>query len=79
MLAETGHLFHIDFGHFLGNFKSKFGINRGNHEFQLFKLERAPFVFTQEMAFVMGGKEGKLFKQFEEYCTTAYNMVRKHG
>lgn len=52
MLSETGHLFHIDFGHFLGNFKSKFG----------FKGERAPFVFTTEMAYVMGGKDGKLFK-----------------
>ena len=25
MLQECGKLFHIDFGHFLGNFKSKFG------------------------------------------------------
>jgi phosphatidylinositol-4,5-bisphosphate 3-kinase len=31
------------------------------------------------MAFVMGGREGKLFKEFEEYCTNAYNMVRGHG
>jgi phosphatidylinositol-4,5-bisphosphate 3-kinase len=31
------------------------------------------------MAFVMGGRDGKLFKEFEEYCTNAYNMVRKHG
>lgn len=29
MLTRVGHLFHIDFGHFLGNFKSKFGIKRG--------------------------------------------------
>jgi phosphatidylinositol-4,5-bisphosphate 3-kinase len=29
MITQTGHLFHIDFGHFLGNFKTKFGINRG--------------------------------------------------
>jgi phosphatidylinositol-4,5-bisphosphate 3-kinase len=36
-------------------------------------------VFTEEMAFVMGGREGKLFKKFEEHCTTAYNLVRKHG
>lgn len=45
MLCETGHLFHIDFGHFLGNFKSKFG----------FKRERTAFVLTMEMAYVMGG------------------------
>jgi hypothetical protein len=32
-------------------------------------LERAPFVFTDEMAFVMGGKGGTLFKNFEDYCT----------
>tara|TARA_B100000787_G_C16087315_1_gene247269 strand:- start:146 stop:340 length:195 start_codon:yes stop_codon:yes gene_type:complete len=41
-----GHLFHIDFGHFLGNFKSKFG----------FKRERAPFVLTPDFAHVLGDK-----------------------
>jgi phosphatidylinositol-4,5-bisphosphate 3-kinase len=39
MLTKMGHLFHIDFGHFLGNFKTKFGVKR----------ERAPFVFTEEV------------------------------
>lgn len=29
MIKSSGHIFHIDFGHFLGNFKIKFGINRG--------------------------------------------------
>lgn len=34
MLREdNGCFFHIDFGHFLGNFKSKFGIKRENSEF----------------------------------------------
>lgn len=39
MLTDTGHLFHIDFGHFLGNFKKKFGFNR----------ERTKFVLTPEV------------------------------
>lgn len=37
---NNGNLFHIDFGHFLGNIKKKYGIKR----------ERDPFVFTKEMA-----------------------------
>ncbi|KRX06528.1 Protein kinase-like domain [Pseudocohnilembus persalinus] len=69
MMTKTGHLFHIDFGHFLGNFKKKFNIKR----------ERSPFVFTVEMAFVLGGTQSKLFKKFEQHCTDAYNLVRKHG
>ncbi len=83
MLSYTGHLFHIDFGHFLGNFKFKYGIKRGLFFFAFFLyiffffyflyiyiyIERAPFVFTKEMAFVMGGKDGTLFRKFEEYCT----------
>jgi len=51
MLSRTGHLFHIDFGHFLGNFKKKFGYER----------EKAKFVFTEEMLFVMGGIKAEAF------------------
>ena len=46
MLSKQGNLFHIDFGHFLGNFKSKYGVKR----------ERAPFVFTPDFAYVLGDK-----------------------
>jgi phosphatidylinositol-4,5-bisphosphate 3-kinase len=35
-----GNFFHIDFGHFLGNVKVKFG----------YKRERDPFVLTPEVA-----------------------------
>lgn len=69
MLTETGHLFHIDFGHFLGNFKSKFGIKR----------ERSKFVFTDAMLHVMGGRGSDGFETFTNYCTRAYNLVRKNG
>ncbi len=41
--------------------------------------ERAPFVFTEEMAVVMEGKKSDKFKEFEDYCTKAYNLVRKQG
>ncbi len=111
---EEGNFLHIDFGHFLGNVKKKFGIKR----------ERDPFVFSKEIAyFVNGGpltratksvklqravseeelkamsesiltEEGELpddseiiddslksrtFKDFEEKCCQAYNILRKEG
>eukprot|EP00455_Lapot_gusevi_P034995 TRINITY_DN3870_c0_g1_i8.p1 TRINITY_DN3870_c0_g1~~TRINITY_DN3870_c0_g1_i8.p1 ORF type:complete len:392 (+),score=162.44 TRINITY_DN3870_c0_g1_i8:366-1541(+) len=72
MLTESGHLFHIDFGHFLGNFKKKFGFNR----------ERSPFVFTPEMAYVMGGedyKRSQLYLNFVDSCCRAYNILRKNS
>jgi phosphatidylinositol-4,5-bisphosphate 3-kinase len=39
MIHKRGNLFHIDFGHFLGHFKKKFGFER----------EKAPFVFTPQV------------------------------
>ncbi|KYQ96905.1 phosphatidylinositol-4 [Tieghemostelium lacteum] len=69
MCTKLGRLFHIDFGHFLGNYKKKFGIKR----------ERAPFVFTPDFCFVMGGKESPKFLQFVNYCCTAYNILRKNA
>ena len=66
MLSEAGHLFHIDFGHFLGNFKSKFG----------FKRERAPFVFTPDFAYALGDKGSVKFDKFVTVCSQAYNILR---
>ncbi|KAI4790697.1 hypothetical protein KUCAC02_034464 [Chaenocephalus aceratus] len=43
MVRSTGQLFHIDFGHILGNFKSKFGIKR----------ERVPFILTHDFIHVI--------------------------
>ena len=88
MVTKGGKLFHIDFGHFLGNFKSKYGVRR----------ERSPFVFTPEMKRVLVHtpeqilEQIKLFReigsgrdnttpdtslgytQFEHLCTRAYNV-----
>ncbi|EGR27704.1 phosphatidylinositol- -diphosphate 3-kinase, putative [Ichthyophthirius multifiliis] len=72
MITKEGHLFHIDFGHFLGNFKKNFGFNR----------ERCPFVFTPDMEYVLtyDKKDGQNFyEKFEQKCCDAYNLIRKHG
>jgi phosphatidylinositol-4,5-bisphosphate 3-kinase len=72
MVTKSGHLFHIDFGHFLGNFKKKFGVNR----------ERAAFVFTPEMAYVMGGKDYKnsdIFKQFKNISSKSFRILREYA
>ncbi|KAH3764589.1 phosphatidylinositol-4,5-diphosphate 3-kinase [Pelomyxa schiedti] len=66
MITKNGLFFHIDFGHFLGNMKSKFGVKR----------ERAPFKFTPQYAYILGGREGSDFHQFEELCGRAYNILR---
>jgi len=50
-------LFHIDFGHILGNFKSKFGVRR----------ERVPFVLTDHFVHVISEGKGKDSVEFEKY------------
>ena len=72
MLRETGQLLHIDFGHFLGNFKSKFGVKR----------ERVPFVLTSDFVHVItqgAGDNSPAFAEFRSKCETAFMMLRKKG
>eukprot|EP00116_Pleurobrachia_bachei_P009992 sb/3470254/ len=73
MVKRNGAYFHIDFGHFLGNVKyfEVLGLN--------IKRERVPFVFTSTLAFVMGGRDGELFKQFEGMACRAFSVLRKHA
>lgn len=67
MLRQDGTLFHIDFGHFLGNFKTKFGIKR----------ETAPFVFTPMYLYTMGGATSPIFTHYVETACKAYNIIRR--
>ncbi len=68
MMKKNGELFHIDFGHFLGHFKYKMGIKR----------ERAPFVFTRQFQYVLGGDDSDLFKKFKEKMNQGYAILRKN-
>lgn len=66
MLTKTAHFFHIDFGHILGNFKSKYGVKR----------ERAPFVFTPAMKAVMRPEQ---YESFVDLCCDIYNVLRENA
>eukprot|EP01117_Protostelium_nocturnum_P008846 TRINITY_DN3170_c0_g2_i1.p1 TRINITY_DN3170_c0_g2~~TRINITY_DN3170_c0_g2_i1.p1 ORF type:complete len:1507 (-),score=561.16 TRINITY_DN3170_c0_g2_i1:79-4599(-) len=69
MINKSGQLFHIDFGKFLGNPQKFLNISR----------DRAPFVFTPDMAYVMGGIGSENYNTFVNLCCKAYNVVRKNA
>ncbi|XP_065829821.1 phosphatidylinositol 4,5-bisphosphate 3-kinase catalytic subunit gamma isoform-like isoform X2 [Oscarella lobularis] len=69
LLTKSGNLVHIDFGHFLGNTKTFMGIKR----------ERAPFVLTPDFVYIMGKKNGEMFRTFQDTCAKAFNVIRRHA
>ncbi|CAG5109135.1 5-bisphosphate 3-kinase catalytic subunit beta isoform (Mus musculus) [Cotesia congregata] len=74
MVKKSGQLFHVDFGHILGHFKEKFGVKR----------ERVPFVLTNDFVHVINKGQAKKsqapeFQRFQEYCETAFSVLRCHG
>lgn len=69
MLQRNGNMFHIDFGHFLGNYKTILNIKR----------ETTPFVFTPMYAQVLEGKSSEKFNEFVKYGSAAFNILRKNS
>lgn len=72
MICRNGQLAHIDFGHFLGNFKSKFGVKR----------ERVPFVLTDDFIYIItngGDRTSREFTKFRKICEDAFLLLRNHG
>lgn len=72
MLKETGQLFHIDFGHFLGNWKAKFGVRR----------ERVKFILVPDFVYAMtmgGGQKSARWKNFKDLCRRTYLIVRRNA
>ena len=69
MLTEDGNLFHIDFGHFLGNKKKKYLINR----------EPVPFILTPDFIHVLGGIGSETYANFLKIAIQAYHIIRRHA
>ncbi|EHL00182.1 putative Phosphatidylinositol 3-kinase vps34 [Glarea lozoyensis 74030] len=64
LLAPDGHFFHADFGYILGRDPKPFP--------PAMKL-------CAEMIDGMGGSSSDQYKQFKQYCYTAFNSLRKHS
>ena len=63
MITKEGYIFNIDFGYVLGMDP---------------KILSPKFRLTTEMIDAMGGVHSKYFNQFKQYCTIAFNCLRKH-
>ena len=66
MIKADGTFFHIDFGHIMGNFKTKAG----------WDVENKIFVFTKAMSHALGDSR---YSKFEAICVETFNIARRNG
>ncbi|VDL76594.1 unnamed protein product [Nippostrongylus brasiliensis] len=70
LMTTTGHVFHIDFGKYMGDWQTAGG----------FRRDRVPFVFTGEMYHVINGgnQQKESYQTFIDYCCQAFNYLRRN-
>ncbi|KAF1749101.1 hypothetical protein GCK72_025568 [Caenorhabditis remanei] len=70
LFTKNGHVFHIDFGKYMGDWQMAAG----------FRRDRVPFVFTSEMFFVINGGKSQTqhYQKFIDYCCKAFNHLRRN-
>ncbi|KAI1732417.1 phosphatidylinositol 3- and 4-kinase domain-containing protein [Ditylenchus destructor] len=71
LVTTSGHVFHIDFGKYMGDWQTAGG----------FKRDRVPFVLTADMAYVInGGSQNttEYFQRFIDDCCRAFNLLRQN-
>ncbi|VDM62901.1 unnamed protein product [Angiostrongylus costaricensis] len=70
LVTTAGHVFHIDFGKYMGDWQTAAG----------FKRDRVPFVFTDEMYHVINGgnQQKESYQTFIDYCCRAFNYLRRN-
>ncbi|CAF4555725.1 unnamed protein product [Rotaria sp. Silwood1] len=75
MVNERGQLFHIDFGHILGNFKMKYGIRR--ERTQLVLIDDFVRVIINNNSTEKNPIETREFKNFKKLCIKGYRILRR--
>ncbi|CAD6185060.1 unnamed protein product [Caenorhabditis auriculariae] len=70
LFTKNGHVFHIDFGKYMGDWQMAAG----------FRRDRVPFVFTTEMYYVINGgrTQTQSYQKFIDYCCVALKHLRRN-
>lgn len=70
LFTKNGHVFHIDFGKYMGDWQTAAG----------FRRDRVPFVFTSEMFYVINGgrTQTQNYQIFVDHCCKAFNYLRRN-